>query len=198
MWQILYKYIRNQLRRFFYFCHLLLEETLCFGSNFLVAYKVVVGVVFFLDGGTVENIGELCYEEVNRCSVADQVMRVNQENSSVIVDVILDNLKPHAGTVFQIEGAHKLFLISLKLVSGHGLDGYLEFEIRNRFLNDSVFIIAGKVAQNVRMHLNHLAYGIGKLLFVNLFRESECKRYIILNCIRISLALGKYTLLGET
>ena len=47
------------------------------------------------------------------------------------------------------------------------------------------------------MCINHLAYGIDKLFLANLFRESECKWYIVLNRIGVSLALGEYTLLGK-
>ena len=48
------------------------------------------------------------------------------------------------------------------------------------------------------MTVDDLAYGIGKLRCVNTFWESECMRYIILNRIRIGLALGIYALLGKT
>ena len=68
----------------------------------------------------------------------------------------------------------------------------------NRLLDDSVLSVSYKVAQDVRMCVNHFAYGIGQLLFAYLFREAECKRYIVLNRIRIGLTLGEYTLLGET
>ena len=93
MRQVLYKHVRNQLRRFFYFCHLLLKELFCLGGNFLVTHKVIVGVVLALDGSTVENLGELRDEQVNRSTIADQMMRVSQQRQLVG----LNNLKPHAG-----------------------------------------------------------------------------------------------------
>ena len=48
------------------------------------------------------------------------------------------------------------------------------------------------------MCINHLAYGFGELLFAYLFGESERKRNIVLNDVRIGLALGKYALLRKT
>ena len=94
MWQILYKHVRNQLRRFLNLCHLLLKETLCLRGNLFVAHIIIVGVVFFLNGRTVESVTELCDEAVDRSTIADQMMRIGQQCQLVG----LDNLKPHAGS----------------------------------------------------------------------------------------------------
>ena len=80
MRQVLYKYIRDQLCRFLNLCHLMLEEALCLGGDFLVAHKVIVGIVFSLRECPVESLGELCDKEIDRSAVTDQMMHVGQKD----------------------------------------------------------------------------------------------------------------------
>ena len=89
----------------------------------LVADEIEIGIVLFLDGGTVERAAYLTNQQIGRTTVEHKVMNIQKQMDSTCG---LHDLETVERCFIQVERAHELILIGRQRLIAHLRDGYLD------------------------------------------------------------------------
>ena len=92
-------------------------------SLLLVADEIEIGIVLFLDGGTVERATYLTNQQIGRTTVEHEVMNIQKQMGS---SFRLYDLETVERCFIQVERAHELILIGRQRLIAHLRDGYLD------------------------------------------------------------------------
>ena len=191
MGEVFPKDIGDQLRGLFHFRHPGCKKLFHLGADVFLGYKVIIGIGLLFGLRPVQRLAELAEEQIHGGAVTDKMVHIHKQ----IQRIRADDLKPHCRTLFKIKRTHEFLFTGFKLFRGQLPVRNFQREAGDWLLNDLIVLVRYKMAENVRMGIDHPADGGLQLLRAYPFGESQNKGNVILHRIRIGLNLRIDTLL---